>query len=147
MKTMILVWGASERGKSQSIKRLAQTFTFDTIIRPWHDDDYDSYVIGTVKDMDGNVGVVGIENQGDPNYHQKEWIQACIDANCNVIVAVCRSYGKTKTDAYQMSHDNGYFVVEASTLFHEDGPILPNGIDLRDIFAEKMTQVIMRCLK
>lgn len=147
MKTMILVKGTSERGKSQSIKRLTQIFPFGAIIRPWQGDDYDSFVIGTVKDEAGKKRIVGIENQGDPNYHQKEWIQACIDANCDVIVAACRSYGKTKTDAYQMGHDNGYSVVETSTLFHEDGPILPNGIDLRDVFAEKMTQVIMRCLK
>lgn len=147
MKTMILVWGASERGKSQSIKRLAQTFPFETIIRPWHDDDYDSYVIGTVKDQDRRERIVGIENQGDPNSQQEKWVKACIDANCDVIVAACRSYGKTKEDAYQLGRDSGYYVVEASTLFHEDGPTLPNGVDLRDVFAEKMTQVIMRCLK
>ena len=90
MKTMILVWGASERGKSQSIKRLAQTFPFDSIIRPWKGDDYDSYVIGTVKDGEGKERIVGIENQGDPNSNQEEWVKACIDANCDVIVAACR---------------------------------------------------------
>lgn len=123
------------------------TFPFETIIRPWHDDDYDSYVIGTVKDQAGEVRIVGIENQGDPKSQQEEWVKACIETNCDVIVAACRSYGKTKNDAYQLGHDNGYSVVEASTLFHEDGPTLPNGVDLRDVFAEKMIQVIMRCLK
>lgn len=32
MKAMILVWGASERGKSQSIKRLAMTMPFFNLI-------------------------------------------------------------------------------------------------------------------
>ena len=44
MKIMILVWGASERGKSQSIKMLALKIPFSSFIRPWHNDDYDSYV-------------------------------------------------------------------------------------------------------
>lgn len=42
MKAMILVWGSAERGKSQSIKRLAMTLPFSSIIRPWNADDYDS---------------------------------------------------------------------------------------------------------
>ena len=87
MKTMILVWGASERGKSQSIKRLAMMMPFSSIIRPWRNDDYDSYVIGTVMDKDGNEHIVGIENQGDPGSKQREWIKNCIDASSEVIVA------------------------------------------------------------
>lgn len=146
MKTMILVWGASERGKSQSIKRLAISFPFDTIIKPWNDDDYDSYIIGTVEDEEGRERIIGIENQGDPNSKQKEWVKACIDANCDIIVAACRSYGQTKENVYQLGNDNGYYVIEATTLFYENGPTLPNGIDLRDAFAEKMTLLIMRCL-
>ena len=50
MKAMILVKGSSQRGKSQSIKRLATTFPFASIIRPWSGDDYDSYIIGTIKE-------------------------------------------------------------------------------------------------
>ena len=122
------------------------TFPFDAIIKPWKDDDYDSYVLGTVKNGHGEERTVGIENQGDPNSQQEEWVKACIDAGCDVIVATCRSYGKTKDDVYKLGRVYGYYVVEASTLFHDNGPTLPNGIDLRDVFAEKMTQVIMRCL-
>ena len=52
MKTMILVGGSSNRGKSQCIKRLAMKMPFISIIKSWHNDDYDSYVIGTVKDTE-----------------------------------------------------------------------------------------------
>ena len=62
MKAMILVWGASERGKSQSIKRLAMTMPFFNLISSWHNADYDSYVIGTVLDKDGKEHLVGIES-------------------------------------------------------------------------------------
>lgn len=147
MKTMILVWGSSKRGKSQSIKRLAMLFPFDTIIKPWNDDDYDSFVIGVVKDENGKENIVGIENQGDPNSNQEKWIQECINAKCDVIVAACRSYGNTKDKAYQLGKNNDYYVVEATTLFHEKGPSLPNGIDLKDTFAEMMIQLIKRLLK
>ncbi len=35
MKVLIIVWGTSNRGKSQSIKQLALSFPFSSIIRPW----------------------------------------------------------------------------------------------------------------
>lgn len=146
MKTMILVWGASKRGKSESIKRLAMTMPFSSIISPWNNDDYDSYVIGTVKDKDGKEHIVGIENQGDPGSNQKDWIEKCIAADSEVIVAASRSYGQTVTDAYQLACDNGYEVVEVTTHFHRGGPKLPNGIDLRNAFAENMMNIIMKFL-
>lgn len=66
MKTMILVKGSSQRGKSQSIKRLATTFPFVSIIRPWSGDDYDSFIIGTIKDSEYGDRIVGMESLGDP---------------------------------------------------------------------------------
>jgi len=146
MKTMILVWGASERGKSQSIKRLAMTMPFSSLISSWHNDDYDSYVIGTVRDKDGNEHIVGIENQGDPYSNQKVWIEECIAADCEVIVAASRTYGQTVRDAYQLAHDNGYQVVEVTTHFYKGGPKLPNGTDLRDVFAENMMNLVLKLL-
>ena len=146
MKTMILVWVASKRGKSESIKRLAMMMPFSSLIKAWENDDYDSFVIGTVKDKDGKEHIVGIENQGDPGSSQKTWIEACIAADSEVIVAASRSYGQTVEDAYQLAHDNGYEVIEVTTHFHKGGPKLPNRIDLRDAFAENMMNLIMKCL-
>ena len=146
MKTMILVWGAAKRGKSQSIKQLTARMPFCDIIRAWQNDDYDSYVIGKVKDKKGKKRIVGIENQGDPGSSQKQWIEDCVNAGCEVIVAASRSYGKTYEDAYQIARDNGYEVVEVTTLFHNDGPILPNGTDLRAAFAENMLYLALECL-
>ena len=146
VKILILVWGVSDRGKSQSIKRLAMTMPFTSVIKPWHNDDYDSYVIGTIKDNQGNDRIVGIESQGDPNSNQKDWIEACINANSEIIVAACRSYGNTKDDAYGLAHNNGYEVIEVTTLFHETNPQLMNGVDLRDVFAENTINLIMKCM-
>jgi hypothetical protein len=147
MKTMILVWGSAERGKSQSIKRLAMSLPFSSIIRPWNADDYDSYVIGTIKDNDGNERIVGLESQGDPYSNQKEWIEACVSANCEVIVAASRSYGQTVRNARDAARDNGYEIIKVTTLFHDGGPMLDNGTDLRDVFAENMQHLIMKCLE
>lgn len=146
MKTIILVWGSAERGKSQSIKRLAMKMPFSTFISPWHNDDYDSYVIGKVKGNEGEEHVIGVESQGDPYSNQKAWIEKCIAADCEVIVAASRTYGQTVRDAYQLAHDNGYEVVEVTTHFHVGGPKLPNGVDLRDVFAENMVSLVMRCI-
>lgn len=147
MKTMILVWGSAERGKSQSIKRLAMTLPFSSIIRPWNADDYDSYMIGTITDNDGNERIVGLESQGDPYSNQKEWIEACVNANCEIIVAASRSYGQTVRNARDAARDNGYEIIEVTTPFHEGGAILENGTDLRDVFAENIKLLIMTCLK
>lgn len=147
MKTMILVWGASERGKSQSVKSLAMKMPYTSFIKVWHSDDYDSYVIGTIKGNDGEEHIVGIENQGDPGSDQKKWIQACINANCEVIVCASRSYGKTVDDAYALANNHGYEVVEVTTLFHNGGPELPNGTDLRTVFAENVQNLVLKCLE
>lgn len=146
MKTMILVWGSSNRGKSQSIKRLAESMPFTSIIRLWNNNDYDSYVIGTIRDMYGKDRIVGIESQGDPGYEQENWINACISADCEIIVAASRSYGKTYVDAIRLAKDNGYAVIELTTFFHENTPILPSGVDLRDVFAESMISLVTKCL-
>ena len=147
MKTMILVKGAAEKGKSQSIKRVAMTMPFSSIIKPWPGDDYDSYIIGTVTDKDGNERIVGIESQGDPNSNQKEWIEECVKANCEVIIAASRSFGQTVIDAKQLAKNNGYEMVQVTTLYHESGPKFPNGTDLRDVFAENIVNLVMKCLE
>lgn len=147
MKTMILVKGSSQRGKSQSIKRLATTFPFASIIKPWSGDDYDSYIIGTIKDSEDRDRIVGMESLGDPGSCQKLWIEECANAGCEVIVAASRSYGQTVNDAYGLASANGYEVIEVSTCFHDGSPVLSNGLDLRDAFAENMRDLIMKCLK
>lgn len=147
MKTMILVKGAAEKGKSQSIKRVAMTMPFSSIIKPWPGDDYDSYIIGTVTDKDGTERIVGIESQGDPNSNQKEWIEECVKANCEVIIAASRTFGQTVIDAKQLAKNNGYEMVQVTTLYHEGGPKFPNGTDLRDVFAENIVNLVMKCLE
>ena len=62
MKVLVIVWGTSNRGMSQSIKQLALSFPFSSIIRPWDSDNYDSYEIGAVKDSCGKDRIVGIES-------------------------------------------------------------------------------------
>lgn len=70
-----------------------------------------------------------------------------MNANCEVIVAASRSYGQTVRNACEAARDNGYEIIEVTTLFHEGGPTLDNGTDLRDVFAENMQHLIMKCLE
>lgn len=148
MKVLIIVWGASNRGKSQGIKQLALSFPFTSIIYPWTNDAYDSYVIGTVKNKDGDEKNIGIESLGDPGACQKDWIEACVKENCEVIVAASRSYGQTYNDAAGIAHNNGYEIIEVTTPFHVGNkPVLSNGLDLRELFAEDINNLIFECLK
>ena len=87
-----------------------------------------------------------MESLGDPGSCQKLWIEECVNAGCEVIVAASRSYGQTVDDAYGLASANGYEVVEVTTHFHYDDPILPNGVDLRDAFAQNMMNLIMMLL-
>lgn len=148
MKVLIIVWGTSNRGKSQSIKQLALSFLFSSIIRPWDSDNYDSYVIGAVKDSGGKDRIVGIESLGDPGSYQKEWLGACTKENCEVIVVASRSYGQTYDDVAKIARNNGYEIIEVTTHYHVNGnPVLSNGVDLRETFASNMKDLIMECLR
>ena len=153
MKTMIIVWGASNRGKSQGIKALADAMPFSSIITPWGDQMYDSYVIGNVKDDKGKDWLVGIESFGDPSSDLKFdsdqviMIKECVKAGCEIIVAASRSYGTTWKDAKRIAKANGYNVIQVTTIFCEDGPELSNGVDLRSVFAENMVSLVKKCLQ
>ena len=144
---MILTWGGANRGKSQSLKRLALSIPFASILKPWRSDAYDSYVIGTVIDRDEKERRVGVVSLGDPGSCHLDWINECSNYNCDVIVAACRSYGATYGNAYDIAQDNGYEVIEVTTLFHKGGSALPNGVDLKDVFSENLKYLIMECLK
>lgn len=143
-----IVWGTSNRGKSQSIKQLALSFPFSSIIRPWDSDNYDSYVIGAVKDSGGKDRIVGIESLGDPRSYQKEWLGAFTKENCEVIVFASRSYGQTYDDVAKVARNNGYEIIEVTTHYHVNGnPVLSNGVDLIETFASNMKVLIMECLR
>ena len=147
MKTMILTWGSANRGKSQSLKKLALSLPFSSVIHNWQNDEYDSYVIGGLLDDEGKERIVGVVSLGDPGSGHITWINDCVEKNCEVIVAACRSYGATYDDASKVARENGYEVIEATTLLHEGGADLPNGVDLRVVFAENMKHLIMECLR
>lgn len=46
-------------------------------------------------------------------------------------------------------HPKGYLVMNTNCFSHycEGGPLLDNGTDLRDVFAENMQHLIMKCLE
>lgn len=63
-----------------------------------------------------------------------------------MIAAVSRSYRQTVRNARDVARDNDYEIIEATTLYHDGGPMLENGTDLRDVFADNMKHLIMKCL-
>lgn len=152
MKTIIAVWGSSEKGKSQGIKAAALSFPFTSYIHSWHINDngefaYDSYVVGHYTTESGRDTIVGMENQGDPNSNQAQWIQYCLDAECEVIVCACRTSGETRDHVKQVAKDYGYELIDVTTPFHYWGKTLPNGVDLTQFFAEYLNNLVMKCLE
>lgn len=152
MKTIIEVWGSSEKGKSQGIKAAALSFPFTSIVCPWGknekgDDLYDNYMIGYYTTDDGRNTTVGFENQGDPGSNQAAWIQHCIDKGCEVIVCACRTWGETRDYIRETAQKQGCQLIEVTTPFHYNGKkVLPNSVNLVDFFAKGLNDLVIACL-
>ncbi len=91
-KTVIAIKGLSERGKSDTIKRLRHLInssykTTETV----YEDSGDIKVIIQLKSIK-----VGIESQGDPNSRQPKSIDDFIKAQCDIIICTCRTKNDTK---------------------------------------------------
>lgn len=152
MKTMIVVWVSKDRGKTHGIKAAAFSFPFTSFVHRWKVEEngeyaYDSYVIGHYTTETGRDTIVGMESLGDPGSEQGEWIQKCIDAECEVIVCACRTWGNTRDYVNNAAKNNGYELIEVTTPYHEGDIILNNGTDLSAVFANFVNELIVSCLK
>ena len=152
MKTIIEIWGGAKTGKSQGIKAAALSYPFVSLIHPWGKDEYgeywyDNYIIGHYTTEDGRDVIVGLENQGDPDSCQEEWIEACIHEECEIIVCACRSRGDTRKFVRETAAKKGYQLVEITTPFHFNGEKnMPNGLKLVDFFSEYLNDLVKKCI-
>lgn len=109
-KTIFANWGQARKGKSDTVKRIAQEIlaTYPTAITSPTTINYsgDIQVIITI----GNV-TIGIESQGDPNSRLFESLKMFSSANCDIIICSTRTSGGT-VDAVSALHSSyGYEIV------------------------------------
>ncbi|WP_056659854.1 hypothetical protein [Pseudorhodoferax sp. Leaf265] len=68
-----------------------------------------SYKVDRTLVMDIDGCKVGIETQGDPGSRLPTSLKRFVDADCEIIVCACRSYGATRTLVEDLSK-NGYVI-------------------------------------
>ena len=105
---VIANYGKAQSGKSSSIKevfnKLIATYPYKVLIK-----DGDIKAIITI----GNV-LVGIESQGDPNSRMIQSMNDFVSMGCQIIVAACRTSGKTYNKIIELDQINGYDIIWAS---------------------------------
>ncbi len=110
MKTIICIWGASNQGKSETIKGLVPIIlnnypnaTTDPVTISYHADIKAIIDIGLLK--------IGIHSQGDVAH----WVRIGLDdlaANaCDIIICACRSRGLTLHEVGNMHNKYGYRII------------------------------------
>jgi hypothetical protein len=106
MNTLFALRGASNRGKSSTLRMLIE------MIRAAYPDaalDETTYKHDTTLVATINGVKIGIETQGDPNSRLAKSLELFITIKCKVIVCACRSYGQTVT-AVSAAEASGYHI-------------------------------------
>lgn len=101
-KTIIRLYGAAQRGKTTTIKRvyrrLIEAHPDQAIIISNGEGKSDVKAILFI-----NGAKVGIESQGDPNSRQMRSVDEFVSMGCDVILVAGRTRGMTKESIYQYS--------------------------------------------
>lgn len=109
MKVCIFVKGASNRGKTTTIKALAR------LIWPSVDVDLMAEQPQEIRYCHSWNGIpVALCSKGDPGSDSLKWIKVtAIEQNhCEIIVAACRRGGSTQDPILPYLQENGYTIIE-----------------------------------
>ncbi len=126
-KTIIAVYGRSNEGKSETIKKVCQILlnefsNADSLVKPIN---YDEDILTAIKL--GNVKI-GIESQGDPNSRiiTEQTIEKLADpykestlGGCDIIICATRTEGKTVKTVDKVADDYGYNTIWISSFFSQ----------------------------
>lgn len=124
-KTIIAVYGRSNEGKSETIKKVFQILIGEfpnakSLINPIN---IDGDILATIQL--GKIKI-GIESQGDPNSRMitHQTIEKLADVSndpvlggCDIIICATRTEGKTVKTVDQVANNYGYNVIWISSFF------------------------------
>lgn len=109
-KTVIANWGHSNQGKSESIRKVAQTIlqAFPTATTDPASIDYNQDIKVIIK-----IGIVtiGIESQGDPNSRLFESLEEFASIPCDIVICSTRTSGSTVEVVEDMHKNHDYDIV------------------------------------
>lgn len=145
-KTIIAVYGRSNEGKSETIKKVCKILlnefpNANSLIEPIN---YDEDILTAIKL--GNVKI-GIESQGDPNSRMitQQTVEKLADISkdpvlggCDIIICATRTDGKTVKTVDKVADDYGYNTIWISSFF---SPKLNVGV-LNNLAARNIIEII-----
>lgn len=142
MKTLIVVFGWENQGKSSAIKAVAQRWGVKIAPNCWD-----------VFDSKNGVGFVG---EGDPGSKQKLMIEELIQRGCEVVVCASRTRGNTTYNISNLATQYGYRVIWTSNYSVDQGSLISMNlpadigeaqcVQKNDLFADAMMVLIHRAL-
>ncbi len=166
MKTIILVSGLANTGKSSSIVALKQ------LLRLENEDDYQYYKDKSVPPGEvfcrgnfhcgGKTIAVGLSSRGDDEFHVEHGLLTLIQAKegdaepqrePDVIVAATRMRGNGPKVAEDIAQAHGYLLIRTSCYSvvpaggygrGKGNPLLPDGKDVNRLFAENLIELIKK---
>lgn len=110
-KYIIVNRGRSNRGKSESIKMVAELLRAKNYPCEWlYGDDEDGEEDVTIIFQIGN-SLVGVESQGDPGYWMEESIDRFEAKGCDIILTAARPVGDTYDKVFDMNKWYGYEIL------------------------------------
>lgn len=113
-KTIVAVWNSANKGKTETLRRLAMLFkekfplaVFSLVDIPVVGD---FRLIITLKDIK-----IAIESQGDPNTELHERLMELDELGCNLIICTCRTKGETVKAITDMEKECNFETIWTST--------------------------------
>lgn len=144
-KTIIAIYGRSNEGKSETIKKICQLLLgFPNALPSSTSIDYTQDILVTI--MLGTVKI-GIESQGDPNSRMiyddtiRKLADKSIDAQlggCDIIICATRTDGKTVNKVDEIANAYDYHTLWKSSYY---SPHLNHNV-LNSFAAEEVIQLI-----
>ncbi len=141
MKTIILIKGFSNSGKSKVIKTVFEILNFHKTFKIYLLDSTDVKAEGIY-----NNKLFGIESQGDPNSRQGQSLIEFAKNNCEVIICASRTKGETYENVIELSKIFDYQLIITSTFYDNNKKIgiANNNLDLNIEFSNSIVNLINR---
>ena len=141
-KTVIAISGASNQGKSASIKEIVQRITlrFPSAFVDYKINTADVKAIIQI----GHVKI-GIESQGDPGSRLGASLQEFIKEGCDIIVCATRTRGETVELVNEMFAKYHYDIIWTSNYFSNE-KYDPNNPIINHFFADHMIFLVQQVM-
>lgn len=116
MKLIVSVWNTHNRGKSQTLRKVAEMLFKQPGARILSER---NFIVPRGKDFSLILKIdgikYGIESKGDPGTRADERIQALVDQKCKIILCSTRMKGSTSHAVEDLALKNKYKLIWTST--------------------------------